>query len=63
MVNACSDGEETSFCLLKNECFRFTNTDRPVPILAAGLSAVRRGYLRDNVRSILSARGREGFPC
>ncbi|KAH3728734.1 hypothetical protein DPMN_054695 [Dreissena polymorpha] len=35
MVKTCSDGEETSFCLLKNECFRFTNTDRLVPILAA----------------------------
>ncbi|KAH3822839.1 hypothetical protein DPMN_124631 [Dreissena polymorpha] len=59
MVKTCSDCEETSFCLLKNECFRFTNTDRLIPILAAGLSAARR----DNVRSILSARGREGFPC
>ncbi|KAH3784695.1 hypothetical protein DPMN_162659 [Dreissena polymorpha] len=63
MVKTCSDGEETSFCLLKNECFHLTNTDRLVPTLAAGLSAARRDYLRDNVRSILSARGREGFPC
>ncbi|KAH3804626.1 hypothetical protein DPMN_132915, partial [Dreissena polymorpha] len=52
MVKTSSDGEETSFCLLKNKFFRFTNTDRQVPILAAGLSAARR----DNVRSILSAR-------
>ncbi|KAH3813389.1 hypothetical protein DPMN_141845 [Dreissena polymorpha] len=28
MVKTCSNGEETSFCLLKNECFHFTNTDR-----------------------------------
>ncbi|KAH3783967.1 hypothetical protein DPMN_161917 [Dreissena polymorpha] len=62
MVKTCGDGEDYSFCLLKNECFRFTNTDRPVPILAAGLSAAR-AYLRDKVRSILSARCREGFPC
>ncbi|KAH3883137.1 hypothetical protein DPMN_007087 [Dreissena polymorpha] len=55
MVKTCSDGEDISFCLLKN--------DLPVPILAAGFSVVRRDYLRDNVRSILLARGREGFPC
>ncbi|KAH3897467.1 hypothetical protein DPMN_021655 [Dreissena polymorpha] len=59
----CSDGEEKSFLFAEERMFPLFDTDRPVPILAAGLSAARRDYLRDNVRCILSARGREGFPC
>ncbi|KAH3734345.1 hypothetical protein DPMN_040784 [Dreissena polymorpha] len=30
MAKTCSDGEETSLCLLKNPGSLFTNTDRPV---------------------------------
>ncbi|KAH3806823.1 hypothetical protein DPMN_135151 [Dreissena polymorpha] len=63
MAKTCSDGEETSLCLLKNPGFLFTNTDRPVQLLAPGLSGARRDYLRDNVRPLLSARGQEGFAC
>ncbi|KAH3891160.1 hypothetical protein DPMN_015249 [Dreissena polymorpha] len=57
MAKTCSDGEKTSLCLLKNPVFLFTNTDRSVKLLAPGLSAARRDYLRDNVRHLLSARG------
>ncbi|KAH3808983.1 hypothetical protein DPMN_137345 [Dreissena polymorpha] len=63
MANTCIDGEETSLCLLKNTGFLFTNTDRPVQLLAPGLSAARRDYFRDNVRPLLSSRGQEGFAC
>ncbi|XP_052242360.1 uncharacterized protein LOC127852442 [Dreissena polymorpha] len=36
MAKTCSDGEETSLCLLKNPGFLFTNTDRPVQLFAPG---------------------------
>ncbi|KAH3714849.1 hypothetical protein DPMN_057551 [Dreissena polymorpha] len=62
MAKTCSDGEET-FVFLKNQGFLFTNTDRPVQLLAPGLSAARRDYLHYNVRPLLSARGQEGFAC
>ncbi|KAH3814112.1 hypothetical protein DPMN_142601 [Dreissena polymorpha] len=60
MAKTCSDGEEAFSCLL---CFLFTNTVRPVQLLAPGLSAARRDYLRDNVRTLLSARAQERFAC
>ncbi|KAH3729918.1 hypothetical protein DPMN_055896 [Dreissena polymorpha] len=63
MAKTCSDGEETCLCLLKNPGFLFTNTDRPVQLLAPGLFAARRDYFRDNVRPQVSARGQEGFAC
>ncbi|KAH3733429.1 hypothetical protein DPMN_039856 [Dreissena polymorpha] len=61
-VVASSDGEVT-FYGLEHPSFRFTNTDRPVPLLALGLSAARLDYLRDNVRSLLSVRESDGAPC
>ncbi|KAH3786954.1 hypothetical protein DPMN_165072 [Dreissena polymorpha] len=42
MAKTCSSREETSLCLLKNSGFLFTNTNRPVLLLAPGLSAARR---------------------
>ncbi|KAH3807036.1 hypothetical protein DPMN_135368 [Dreissena polymorpha] len=42
---------------------RFPLPNRPVQLLAHGLSAARRDYLRDYVRRLLSARGQEGFAC
>ncbi|KAH3712562.1 hypothetical protein DPMN_072312 [Dreissena polymorpha] len=60
MAKTSSDGEETSLCLL---CLLFTNTDRSVQLLTPRLSAALRDYLRDNVRTLLSARGQDGFAC
>ncbi|KAH3793748.1 hypothetical protein DPMN_147267 [Dreissena polymorpha] len=34
MVQTSKDIDKTTFCLPKNTCFRFTETDRPVPQLA-----------------------------
>ncbi|KAH3815129.1 hypothetical protein DPMN_143650 [Dreissena polymorpha] len=64
MAKTCSDGEETSVFI---EEPRFPlHEHRPsncAQLLAPGLSAARRDYLRDNVRPLLSARGHEGFAC
>ncbi|KAH3808558.1 hypothetical protein DPMN_136915 [Dreissena polymorpha] len=49
------------FRQLKNPGCIFTNTDRPVSLLTPRLSAGRRDYVRENVRSFLSACSRKSF--